>query len=184
MAREAVAGLPVFLQGMWGENMAANKFHKFFTALAIKQVVDAWWDQDERCMVTQADADMENIIQNDMDLFFPKKEEEIDINLTNLDKEEVETEGLLSVGSISTFWTKGKESQSGTKLAPKNKSKDLQAKSKLDQEMPKKDISDAESKFDCLITWVMKEMQVDDLPEAKPNSSPPSGSKAGKPPWV
>jgi len=92
MAREVVTGLLVFLQGMWVETMDTNKFHKFSTALAIKHAVDAWWDAEDQCVVTQADANMADIIENDMDLFFP--EESIAIDLTNLDKDTAATEGL------------------------------------------------------------------------------------------
>jgi len=71
MAREVVAGLLGFLKGTWVETIDTNKFHKFFTASAIKHAVDAWWDAKDRCIVTQADANIADIIKNDMDLFFP-----------------------------------------------------------------------------------------------------------------
>jgi len=94
MAREVVAGLLVFLQGMWAETINTNKFHKFLTALAIKCVVDAWLDAEDCCVVTQVDSNMTDIIENDMDLFFLK--ETIAIDLTNLDQDTAATKGLLS----------------------------------------------------------------------------------------
>jgi len=113
-----VAGLLVFLQGTWVETIDANKFNKFFTVSAIKRAVDAWWDAKDCCVVTQVDANMADIIKNDMDLFFPK--EVIAIDLTNLDQATAVTEGLLSTGLVSTFQTKGIESCSGIKAAPKD----------------------------------------------------------------
>jgi len=118
MVREVVTGFLVFLQGTWVETIDANKFNKFFTASAIKRAVDAWWDAKDRCVVTQADANMADTIENDMDLFFP--EEVIAIDLTNLDQETAVTKGLLSTGLVSTFQTKGIELHSGTKAAPKD----------------------------------------------------------------
>jgi len=58
--------------------------------------------------MTQADANMADIIKNDMDLFFP--EESIAVDLTNLDKDIAATKGLLSTSLASTFQTKGTES--------------------------------------------------------------------------
>jgi len=117
MAREVVAGLLVFLQGTWAETIDANKFNKFFTASAIKHVVDAWWDAKDCCVVTQVDVNMADIIENNMDLFFPK--EVIAINLTNLDQETAATKGLLSTSLVSTFQTKGIESHSRNQSSSK-----------------------------------------------------------------
>jgi len=44
------------------------KFNKFFTGLAIERVADAWWDTKERCVVTKANAKLEDLInQEDID---------------------------------------------------------------------------------------------------------------------
>jgi len=65
-------------------------------------------------VVTHADANMTDIIKNNMDLFF--LEDTIAIDLTNLDQDTA----LLSTGSVSTFKTKGTESRSGIKATPKD----------------------------------------------------------------
>jgi len=72
-AREVVAGLLVFLQGTWADTLAPDKLHKFFTGPAIERAVDAWWDAQERCVVTKADAELEDLMNQDIDLTFSQR---------------------------------------------------------------------------------------------------------------
>jgi len=60
--REVVAGLLMFLTGLWEGTINTMKFHKFFTNGAIECVHNAWWDTDMLCVVTTADQEMANIL--------------------------------------------------------------------------------------------------------------------------
>jgi len=66
-AREIVVGLLVYLQGMWTPTGEPAKFNKFFTGPAIERMADAWWDTKEQCVVTKADAELEDLINQDID---------------------------------------------------------------------------------------------------------------------
>ena len=46
---------------------------------AIECTTDAWWDAKERCIVTKADAELDDLMNQDVDLTFP--EDEVTINL-------------------------------------------------------------------------------------------------------
>jgi len=45
-AREVVAGLLVFLKGIWSGVVNVEKFNKFFSAMALEQAKEAWWDPE------------------------------------------------------------------------------------------------------------------------------------------
>jgi len=49
---------------------------------AIECTTDAWWDAKERCIVTKADAELDDLMNQDVDLTFP--EDEVTINLTQV----------------------------------------------------------------------------------------------------
>jgi len=78
-----------------------QKFSRFFTCLAIERAANAWWDTKERCVVTKADAELEDIINQDIDLMFP--EDAIIVDLTQV--QETAADVGMSTGSISTFHT-------------------------------------------------------------------------------
>jgi len=77
--REVVAGLLVFLTGLWKGMINMAKFHKFFTDRAIERARDAWWDAETLCVATKADQEMTNILTYDMDLIFPETKVELEI---------------------------------------------------------------------------------------------------------
>jgi len=50
--------------------------------LAIKRLADAWWDSNNHCVVTQGDTKMDQILEQDHDLFFSKVTVEVDMGDT------------------------------------------------------------------------------------------------------
>ena len=104
-AREVVAGLLVFLTGLWEGTINTMKFHKFFTEGAIKRSQDAWWDAQAICMVTKADQEMENILAFDTDLIFPESKVELNMSGVSTPAATISKiqDNLLSTSSISTF---------------------------------------------------------------------------------
>jgi len=106
-AQEVVAGLLVFLKGMWQGTINANKFHKFFTEGTIERSRDTWWDAQALCMVTKADQEMENILAFDTDLIFPELKVELDMSgaTTPADTIAKIQDDLLSTRLILTFQT-------------------------------------------------------------------------------
>jgi len=68
-AREIVAGLLVFLKGIWKDQIDTEKFNKFFMFLAIKQAKDTWWDSQNHCVIMRVDTELD-ILKLDQDLFF------------------------------------------------------------------------------------------------------------------
>ncbi len=69
-ARKVVAGLLVFLTGLWCAMINTLKFHKFFTVGAIEHSKDNWWDAKTLHVVMKADQEMVNILTFNMDLMF------------------------------------------------------------------------------------------------------------------
>jgi len=104
-AREVVAGLLVFLTGLWDGMINTAKLHKFLTDRAIERAKDAWWDTDALCIATRADQKMMNILMYNTDFIFPetKVEPEILGSSTLASTIAKIQDDLLSTGSISTF---------------------------------------------------------------------------------
>jgi len=69
-AREIVAGLLVFLKGIWHGLIDGKKFNKFFSSSALERLQEAWWDSTECCVITKADRELELIATVDKDLVF------------------------------------------------------------------------------------------------------------------
>jgi len=103
-AREIVAGLWVFLKGIWKDHLDMEKFNKFFMASAIERAEDAWWDTDNHFILTRADNELDQIMDQDQDLFFLDQAVEVDIgNTTNTQTKTKTQVDLMSTGSVSTF---------------------------------------------------------------------------------
>jgi len=106
-AREVVAGLLVFLKGLWNDTIDMHKFNRFFTEGAIEHSKDAWWDTKTLSVITKADQEMVNILTFDTDLIFPETRIEMDMSGKTTPAETITKlqDDLLSTGSISTFRT-------------------------------------------------------------------------------
>jgi len=109
-AHKVVAGLLVFLKGMWGGILPAEKLHKFFTANALTRSKDAWWDPESKCVSTMADAELEKLVKKG-NLETKYSDQMIEVNLMGLKKDTAQAndtgvDGFMSTGSLSTFWTK------------------------------------------------------------------------------
>jgi len=120
-AREVVAGLLVFLKGLWQGTINTDKFHKFFTEGAIEQAKDTWWDTATICVATKVDQEMTNILTFNMDLIFPETKIELEMSgaLTPADMIAKIQDDLLSTGSISTFHTTATRNTQATKKSTK-----------------------------------------------------------------
>jgi len=113
-AREVVAGLLVFLKGMWGGILLADKLHKFFTADALSCSKDAWWDPESKCIITMADAELEKLVKKG-NLETEYLDRLIEVDLTDLKKDDEQVpdnsaDSFMSTGSLSTFCTKKSKS--------------------------------------------------------------------------
>jgi len=106
-ARDVVVGLCVYLKGLWQGVIDENKLNKFFTDTALDRAKDAWWDPSQKCVVVQADTEMEAILQEDKDLIFPEKK--VILELPNGGATSTGTlqtnKDILSTGSVLTFHT-------------------------------------------------------------------------------
>jgi len=99
-----MAGLLVLLKGFWMDHLDMEKFNKFFMASAIKRADDAWWDTDNHCIITKADNKLDQIMDQDQDLFFLDRAVEVDMgNTTNMQTKTKTQADLMPTRSISTF---------------------------------------------------------------------------------
>jgi len=100
-----VAGLLVFLTGLWDGMINTTKFHKFFTDGAIERTHEAWWDTKSLCIAMKADREMTNILTYNTDLIFPETKLELEMSgsMTPASMIAKIQDDLLSTGSISTF---------------------------------------------------------------------------------
>jgi len=65
--------LLVFFKGFWSEQNKPVKFNKIFTVLVIKRSEDVWWDAQNKCVVTQANNELEQLITtHDQEVLFAK----------------------------------------------------------------------------------------------------------------
>jgi len=173
-AREIVAGLLVYLQGMWTPTVAPAKFNKFFTGPAIERAADAWWDTKERCIVTKADAELEDLINQDVDLMFA--EDAIIVDLTQV--QETAADVGMSTGSISTFRTTvTPQAKAGARPLNKRESSKPLQEAGVDQASALTNTSMSEVDFNMLMQRITAALQI------KPTSlkSPPGGVETGKP---
>jgi len=105
-ARDVVAGLLVFLTGIWSGIIDPKKFHKFFLAMAIERAHEAWWDAEDKCVVTLADKELDNLLKADPDMAFTAQVVEVDTS--NLPSTKTTSNTVLNAGllsSVSTFRT-------------------------------------------------------------------------------
>jgi len=123
-ARDVVAGLCVYIKGLWQGVIDDRKFNKFFTDTALDRAKDAWWDPSQKCVVTRADEEMASILQTDKDLIFAEKPVIVNVPGGALVKTEQPNGGTdpLSTGSVSTFRTTGTTPTRSTRK-PKTKVK-------------------------------------------------------------
>jgi len=170
-AQEIMAGLLVYLQGMWTPMVEPLKFNKFFIGPAIEQVADAWWDTQERCIVTKTDVEFEDLINQDSNLMFP--EDAITMDMTQIAMEE---EVGMSTGSISTFHTTATP-QAKVGVRPLNKQGSTQApkETSADQASVLTGTSMSEVDFMALMQQVTEALQIN---SSQPKI-PPSGSETG-----
>jgi len=183
-AREVVAGLLVFLKGLWEGLIPTNKFHKFFMDGAIERSKDAWWDAASLCIVTKADQEMENILTFDMDLMFPPTKMIIDLSGATTPAETIAKiqDNLLSASSISTFRTAATKTSRAMWKSTKWLQFDLTVKTAMsytDSVFSTGTFSDKD--LTHLLDHLMKAMQVQNKTEAANSlpKEPPSGDTTG-----
>jgi len=168
-AREIVAGLLVYLQGMWTPMVEPSKFNKFFTSPVIERALDAWWDTQERCVVTKADTELEDLLNQDIDLMFP--EDAMTVDTTQI--QETEADVGMSTGSISTFHTTATpEVKAGARPSNKCASTKVPKEKSGDQASVLTSTSMTEVDFNALMQRVTNALQI---------KSPPGGLESRKP---
>jgi len=106
-ARDVVAGLCIYIKGLWQGIIDEQKFNKFFTDTALERAKDAWWDPQQRCVVTQADEEMNAILKADTDLIFLDKKVILNVPGTTTSgiNHQQNNSDLMSTTSVSTFRT-------------------------------------------------------------------------------
>ena len=168
-AREVVAGLLVFLGGLWHPILKAEKFHKFFTAEAVERSQEAWWDSTKKCVVTAADGELDNLIEEADTCFY---DYQITVDLTELEdppsKKRTAKPGYSGADSISTFHS--------TRTSRTNGSQTHQPKRGQKANVHQTPYGDAPSRVSFATT-------VDDQTtisiETSPRTGPPGGQKSG-----
>jgi len=180
-ARDVVAGLCVYIKGLWQGVIDVSKFNKFFTDTAIDRAKDAWWDPTQRCVMTQADEEMQSILKADSDLIFREKKVIVDVphTTTTMTGSSQGSDDMLSTSSISTFRTKGTTTTHKSR-ATKGKVKLPSATNTVASEtdttlsgstLTEKDIS-------LLLSRIMQALQLQNI-AISPTSAPPGGDKTG-----
>jgi len=176
-ARDVVAGLCVYLKGLWQGVIKVSKFNKFFTDTAINRSKDAWWDPSQKCVMTKADQEMASILVTDKDLIFPDKKVLVELpkpNQTNSDNSQG-TDELLSTGSISTFRTSG---TTQTRTTRKTKGK-VKLPSTTNTVASNTDTTISGSTFtekdiNFLLGCILQALQLQNI-SSSPPSAPPGG---------
>ncbi len=180
-ARDVVAGLCVYIKGLWQGVIDVVKFNKFFTDTAIDRAKDAWWDPIQRCVMTKADEEMQSILKADSDLIFPEKKVIVDVpqTTTSMTGSSQGSDDMLSTSSISTFRTKGTTTTRKSR-ATKGKVKLPSATNTVASEtdttlsgstLTEKDIS-------LLLSRIMQALQLQNIATST-TSAPPGGDKTG-----
>jgi len=77
-AWEMVAGLLVFLKGIWGGLINVENFNKFFSASALEHAKEAWWEPVDHCVITKADCELELLMMVDKDMAFTPMAVQVD----------------------------------------------------------------------------------------------------------
>jgi len=68
-----------------------------------KRAEDAWWDTDSHCIITKADNKLNQIMDQDQDLFFLDRAVEVDMRNTDTQTKTKTQVDLMSTGSILMF---------------------------------------------------------------------------------
>jgi len=172
-ARETVASLLVYLQGMWTPMVEWAKFNKFFTGLVIEWAADAWWDMKKWCIITKANAKLEDLINQDINLMFP--EDAVTVDLTQV-QQETHVDVWMSTGSISMFCTTATP-QVKARVKSSNKCDNTRTpQASVDQASILTGMSMSKVDFNVLMMHIAEALQIN-------TQLPPSGLETGKPSW-
>ena len=99
-----VAGLCVYLKGLWQGVVDERKFNKFFIDMAHDHAKDAWWDPKQKCIITQVYEEMAAILKADTNLIFTDKKVILNVpNTTQANSGQNTHNDLMSTSSVSTF---------------------------------------------------------------------------------
>jgi len=181
-ARDVVAGLCVYLKGLWQGVIDVSKLNKFFTDTALDRAKDTWWDPTLRCIMTKADEEMASILQADKDLIFPTTKVIVDIppmSTTNTDGPAINSDPL-STGSVSMFRTTGTTQTRSTRKT-KGKvnlpSSAATVASGTDTMLSASTFSEKDITY--LLSCIMQALQLQTI-NPPPTKTPPSGDTTGQ----
>jgi len=181
-ARDVVAGLCVYIKGLWQGVVDEQKFNKFFTDTVIDRAKDAWWDPTQKCVITQADEEMAVILKADTDLIFVDKKVILNVpgNSTALSTQQ--HNDVMSTSSVSTFRTTGttpSRTTRKTKTKIKIPSSNLSASSDTTTTLSTSIFSEKDIAF--LIERIMQASMMLQPNTTQPTKHEPPGSeKTGK----
>jgi len=184
-AREVVAGLLVFLTGLWDGMINTTKFHKFFTDGAIERAREAWWDTETLCVATKADQEMTNILTYDTDLIFPETKVELEMSgSTSLAPMIAKIQDdLLSTGSISTFRSLVTSASTNTHAMRCSTTRSKATKSKTtkatDSDSVTSSVNLSESDLHILLTRLTQALNVQIIAPLTTNKEPTGGQNTG-----
>jgi len=104
-ARDVMAGLCIYIKGLWQGVINDQKFNKFFTDTALNWAKDMWWDPQQQCVVIQADEEMNAILKADSDLIFSDKKVILNVpgTTTSGTNSQQNNSDLMLTTSVSTF---------------------------------------------------------------------------------
>jgi len=182
-ARDAVAGLCVYLKGLWQGVIDESKLNKFFTDTALDRAKDAWWDPSQKCVVIQADEEMASILQEDKDLILPDKKVIVELpggKTTGVVTTQT-NEDLLSTGSVSTFRTTATPPTRATRK-PKTKVKIPSANTSVSSgSMTTFSLASlSEKDMAVLLEYLMKARHLHNQSPISNNLTLPGGDKTGQ----
>jgi len=180
-ARDVVAGLCIYLKGLWQGVIDDNKLNNFFTDTALDRAKDAWW---EKCVVMQADIEMEVILKEDKDLIFPEKK--VILELPNDSATRTETsqinKDILSTGSVSTFQTTATLQTQSTRKTKTKVKIPLAATSTSSNSATTLSIATlSEKDMTVLLGYIMKALALHNQTSNPNNSTQPGSDKSRKP---
>jgi len=126
----------------------------------------------EQCVVTKADAELEDLINQDINLMFP--DDVITVDMTQI--QETEADLGMSTGSISTFCkTATPQAKAGARPSNKCESTKTPKETSVDQASVLTGTSMTEVDFNALMQQVTEALQI----KSSQPKSPPSGLETG-----
>jgi len=180
-----VAGLLVFLTGLWEGTINTAKFHKFFTDGAIECACEAWWDMETLCVAMKADQEMTNILTYDTDLIFLETKVELEMSGSSTPASMIAKiqDDLLSTGSISTFRLSATSASTNTRTTRHSTTRSKATKSKTTTAKESDSFTSpgnlSESNLHILLTRLTQALTIQNTVQLNTSKEPTGGQNTG-----